>query len=108
MNDNFSDTQVVRKRVVATRGGVVAAQHKKAAMVGAEVLAAGGDAIDAAVATSFAIGVVEPWMSGVAAGGAMVLWRAKEQKAYVVDYGMRSPPPPITPGQPAGGGGTAG
>src|SRR4051812_34389596 len=91
MNDNFSDTQMVRKRVVATRGGVVAAQHKKAAMVGAEVLAAGGDAIDAAVATSFAIGVVEPWMSGVAAGGAMVLWRAKEQKAYVVDYGMRSP-----------------
>src|SRR4051794_2772974 len=91
MNDNFSDTQLVRKRIVATRGGVVAAQHKKAATVGAEVLAAGGDAIDAAVATSFAIGVVEPWMSGVAAGGAMVLWRAKEQKAYVVDYGMRSP-----------------
>jgi len=81
----------VRKRVVATRGGVVAAQHKRAAQVGAEVLAAGGDAIDAAVATSFAIGVVEPWMSGLAAGGAMVLWRARERKAYVVDYGMRSP-----------------
>src|SRR4051812_24826369 len=104
MNDNFSDTQMVRKRVVATRGGVVAAQHKKAAMVGAEVLAAGGDAIDAAVATSFAIGVVEPWMSGVAAGGAMSLWRAKEQKAYVVDYGMRSPRGPNPPGYPVGGG----
>ncbi|MFN2645898.1 MAG: gamma-glutamyltransferase [Burkholderiales bacterium] len=91
MKDNFSDTQLVRKRVVATRGGVVAAQHKKAATVGAEVLAAGGDAVDAAVATSFAIGVVEPWMSGIAAGGAMVLWRAKEKRAYVVDYGMRSP-----------------
>ena len=91
LKDNFSDTQLVRKRVVPTRGGVVAAQHKKAATVGAEVLAAGGDAIDAAVATSFAIGVVEPWMSGIAAGGAMVLWRAKERTAYVVDYGMRSP-----------------
>ena len=91
MKDNFSDTHVIRKRVVPTRGGVVAAQHKKAAAVGAEVLAAGGDAIDAAVATSFAIGVVEPWMSGIAAGGAMVLWRAKERTAYVVDYGMRSP-----------------
>ena len=55
------------------------------------MLQAGGDAIDAAVATSFALGVVEPWMSGIAAGGCMVLWRAKEQKAYVVDYGMRSP-----------------
>ena len=89
--DNFSETQVVRKRVVATRGGVVAAQHKRAAQVGAEILAAGGDAIDAAAATSFAIGVVEPWMSGIAAGGAMVIWRAAEEKAYVVDYGMRSP-----------------
>ena len=30
-------------------------------------------------------------MSGLAGGGAMVIWRAKEKKAYVVDYGMRSP-----------------
>jgi gamma-glutamyltranspeptidase/glutathione hydrolase len=89
--DNFSDSQVVRKRVVPTRGGVVAAQHKRAAQAGAAILRAGGDAVDAAVATSFAIGVLEPWMSGVAAGGCMVLWRAKEAKAYAIDYGMRSP-----------------
>jgi gamma-glutamyltranspeptidase/glutathione hydrolase len=91
LNDNFSNSQIVRKRVVPTRGGVVAAQHKRAAEAGAAVLEAGGDAIDAAIATSFAIGVVEPWMSGVAAGGCMVLWRAAEAKAYVIDYGMRSP-----------------
>src|SRR5438477_2991807 len=91
MNDNFSTSQVVRKRVVPTRNGIVAAQHKRAAEVGASILEAGGDAIDAAVATSFALGVVEPWMSGISAGGAMVLWRADEQKAYAVDYGMRSP-----------------
>jgi len=89
--DNFSHSQVVRKAVVATRGGVVAAQHRRAAEVGAAVLEAGGDAVDAAVATSFALGVVEPWMSGPAAGGCMVLWRAGEQRARVVDYGMRSP-----------------
>ena len=91
MTDNFSDSQVVRKHVVPTRGGVVAAHHKRAAQAGAAVLEAGGDAVDAAIATSFALGVVEPWMSGIAAGGCMVLWRAAEQKAYVVDYGMRSP-----------------
>ena len=90
-SDNFSDSQVVHKRVVPTRDGVVAAQHKRSAEAGAAVLAAGGDAVDAAVATSFALGVVEPWMSGITAGGAMVLWRAAEKKAYAVDYGMRSP-----------------
>lgn len=91
MSDNFSDSQVVRKRVVPTRGGVVAAQHKRAAQVGAAILEAGGDAVDAAVATSFALGVVEPWMSGIAAGGCMLVWRAGEAKPVVVDYGMRSP-----------------
>ncbi len=91
MSENFSASQLVRKRVVPTRGGVVAAQHRRAAEVGARILEAGGDAIDAAVATSFALGVVEPWMSGITAGGCMVVWRADEQKAYVIDYGMRSP-----------------
>ena len=69
----------------------MAAQHKRAAEVGAAVLEAGGDAVDAAVATSFAIGVVEPWMSGLAAGGCMQIWRAGEARAHTVDYGMRSP-----------------
>ncbi|MDB5913071.1 MAG: gamma-glutamyltransferase [Ramlibacter sp.] len=91
MMDNFSDAQVVRKSVAAGEGGVVASQHKRAAQVGAAVLAGGGDAVDAAVATSFALGVVEPWMSGMAAGGCMVLWRAKERRAEVVNFGMRSP-----------------
>ena len=91
MHDNFSSSQVVRKRVVPTRDGVVAAQHKRAAEAGASILEAGGDAIDAAVATSFALGVVEPWMSGITAGGAMVVWRAKKRQAYAIDYGMRSP-----------------
>jgi len=86
---------------------MVAAAHRRAAEVGARVLAAGGDAVDATVAVSFAIGVVEPWMSGPAAGGAMVLWRADEGRARVVDYGMRSPMGldpadyPIVPGQTA-------
>ncbi|MCR4265260.1 gamma-glutamyltransferase [Nitratireductor sp. ZSWI3] len=88
---NFSRTQTVAKHVAATRNGVVAAQHRVAAEVGAAVLEAGGDAIDAAVATSFAIGVVEPWMSGPAGGGAMVIWREDEKKAQTVQFGMRSP-----------------
>src|SRR5262245_48407101 len=89
--DNFSNSQLTRKVVTPARGGIVASAHKRAAEVGAAVLEAGGDAIDAAVATSFALGVVEPWMSGISAGGCMVVWRAAEQKAYAIDYGMRAP-----------------
>ena len=88
---HLSRTQRVTKTVVATSGGVVAAQHGAAARIGAEVLAAGGDAVDAAVAVSFAIGVLEPWMSGPAGGGAMMLWRAGEGQAHAVRYGMRAP-----------------
>lgn len=88
---NFSETQIIRKAVLPTSGGVVAAQHKIAAQAGAEVLRAGGDAIDAAIATSFAIGVVEPWMSGPMGGGMMTVWRAGEEEAHTIQFGMRSP-----------------
>ncbi|MEC7297294.1 MAG: gamma-glutamyltransferase [Pseudomonadota bacterium] len=91
MHSNFSTTQEVRKRVVPTRGGVVASQHSVASRVGAQVLKDGGDAVDAAIATGFALGVVEPWMSGPGGGGAMVIWREKEQRAYAVNFGMESP-----------------
>ncbi len=91
MTGSLSTTQVVRKTVVESAGGVVAAQHSRAARAGAEVLAAGGDAVDAAVAVSFALGVLEPWMSGPAGGGAMMLWRADEGRAHALNYGMRSP-----------------
>ena len=91
MASSFSRSQVVRKTVIETEAGVVAAQHSRAARAGAEVLAAGGDAVDAAVAVSFSIGVLEPWMSGPAGGGALMLWRADEGRAYALDYGMRAP-----------------
>lgn len=88
---NFSKAQTVRKPAVTSRHGIVAAQHRRAAEIGAEVLAAGGDALDAATAVSFAIGVLEPWMSGPAGGGAMMVWRAGEARPYAVNYGMRAP-----------------
>jgi gamma-glutamyltranspeptidase / glutathione hydrolase len=91
MPDQFSKLQQIRKPAVVSKGGIVAAQSRKAAEVGAEVLAAGGDCVDAVVATGFALGVLEPWMSGLGAGGAMVLYRAREDRYEVIDYGMRAP-----------------
>ncbi|WP_425102000.1 gamma-glutamyltransferase [Tropicibacter sp. S64] len=91
MSGSFSRSQRTHKPgVTATSRGVVATQHVRAAEVGAEVLAAGGDAVDAAVAVSFAIGVLEPWMSGPMGGGAMMLWRADDARAHALTYGMRS------------------
>src|SRR3954452_13872321 len=91
MHDQFSNAQQIRKPVVTSSGGIVAAQSRKAAEVGAAVLAAGGDCVDAVVATTFALGVLEPWMSGLGGGGAMVLYRAREDRYEVIDYGMRAP-----------------
>ena len=89
--DNFSASLRLSKPAVHSAGGIVAAQHRRAAEVGAAVLSRGGDAVDAAIATSFALGVLEPWMSGIGGGGAMVLYRAAEQRYTVIDFGMRAP-----------------
>ena len=76
----------VAKRAVASEAGVVAAQHHLAARAGAGMLAAGGNAVDAAVAASMALGVVEPWMCGLGGSGYMVVWLQAEQRAYVLDF----------------------
>ncbi len=91
MHDQFSNTQQIRKPAVISTGGIVAAQSRKAAEAGVEILKAGGDCVDAVIATTFALAVLEPWMSGLGGGGAMVLYRARENRYEVIDYGMRAP-----------------
>ncbi|MBR0775204.1 gamma-glutamyltransferase [Bradyrhizobium diazoefficiens] len=91
MSHQFSYAQELRKPAVKSKGGIVAAQSRRAAEIGAEVLAAGGDCVDAIVATTFALNALEPWMSGMGGGGAMVLYRASENRYEVIDYGMRAP-----------------
>lgn len=85
------ETFAISKPVVRSAGGIVAAQHWEAAEAGAAVLRAGGNAVDAAVATALAIGCVEPWMSGIGGGGYMMVALAEPKKVYRVDYGMIAP-----------------
>jgi len=78
------------KNLVTAAHGIVAAKHPLAARAGLRILQQGGNAVDAAVATAFAVGVVEPWASGL--GGAGVLIVSSPNSAPVaVDYGVRAP-----------------
>jgi gamma-glutamyltranspeptidase / glutathione hydrolase len=81
----------IRKPGASSRGGIVAAQNRTAAQVGAEVLAAGGSAVDAAVATAFALAVVEPWSSGLGGIGQLVVHEAGAARAESIDFGPIAP-----------------
>ena len=72
------------------RGGMVAAKMPQAVDAGLAMLRKGGNAIDAAVATAFAVGVVEPPMNGIGGGGYLVAWLAKEKKSVIIDFPMIS------------------
>jgi len=80
----------IRKPAKSGSAGMVASQHYAASDLGVEVLNAGGNAIDAAVATSLMIGTVEPWMSGLGGGGCMLYYDAETKQAHAIDFGMRA------------------
>jgi gamma-glutamyltranspeptidase len=73
----------IREPAAVSKGGIVAAHSRKAVEVGAKVLAADGDCVDAIIATTFALGILKPRTSS--GGGAMVFYRARD------DRGMRAP-----------------
>jgi len=72
------------KRPATGSRGVVCSNHPLASAAGAEVLSAGGNAVDAAIATLFALTVVEPMMVGILGGGVAHL-RMADGRQTVVD-----------------------
>lgn len=74
----------------ATQGMVVSA-HPLATQAGLSMLQQGGNAVDAAVATTFAISVVEPFSAGLGGGGFLLMYQAKSNEIKALDFRERAP-----------------
>ena len=82
---------------VAAEHGMVVAQEKIAAQVGADVLRRGGNAVDAAVATGFAMAVTYPRAGNIGGGGFMMIHSAERHEDVAIDY-RETAPAATTPG----------
>src|SRR5277367_6051820 len=81
----FSSTQPVH-----ARHGMVVSVHELASRAGVEMLQAGGNAVDAAVATGFALAVVHP-QAGNLGGGGFMLFRNADGRDHFIDFRERAP-----------------
>ena len=76
---------------VISQTGIVVSQEMIASQVGADILAKGGNAIDAAVATGFALAVTLPRAGNIGGGGFMMIYLAEENKTIAIDYREMAP-----------------
>jgi gamma-glutamyltranspeptidase / glutathione hydrolase len=84
------------KAAVHAQRFLVVAAHPLAARAGADVVARGGSALDAAIATLMVLNLVEPQSSGIGGGGFLLYWSQKERKVSAYD-GRETAPAAATP-----------
>jgi gamma-glutamyltranspeptidase/glutathione hydrolase len=78
-------------RPVLAKNGMVVAQERRGAEIGRDILARGGNAVDAAVATGFALAVTYPRAGNLGGGGFMTIWLAERREAITIDYRETAP-----------------
>ncbi len=80
-----------RTQPVVAKNGMVVAQEAVAARIGIDILKRGGNAVDAAVATGFALAVTLPRAGNLGGGGFMLVHLAGEKKTIAIDYRETAP-----------------
>lgn len=88
--DALSDAGAVSD-VASLYSGAVATNAALATEVGRQVLEEGGNAVDAAVAIGFALGVVQPYGSGLGGGGGMLVYDIPDTTSDFIDYRVAAP-----------------
>lgn len=91
MVPSSSNSFQISRSVVMASQGMVATSHPLAAQIGLDVLKKGGNAIDAAIATNAAMGLLEPMMCGVGGDLHALVWDNKSGKLYALNASGRSP-----------------
>ncbi|WP_159441949.1 gamma-glutamyltransferase [Clostridium sp. Marseille-P2415] len=84
-------------REVVRNGGVVSSASEYSSQIGVDILKKGGNAVDAAVAAIFAIGVVEPNLSSIGGSGIMTIYTKENDQCIVIEY-METVPLNMTAG----------
>jgi gamma-glutamyltranspeptidase/glutathione hydrolase len=87
----YAPPDLATVRAVAAEHGMVVAQERIAAQVGADILSQGGNAVDAAVATGFALAVTYPRAGNIGGGGFMVIHSAGRNEDVAIDYRETAP-----------------
>ena len=83
--------EVIRGKTVSATDSMVVTRHYLATEVGNDVLMDGGNAIDAAVAISFALAVVLPQAGNIGGGGFLVHYNKDQDSFYSIDYREQAP-----------------
>ncbi len=89
--DDLVARQPTIRQAVQSTDALIVSGHRLASDAGARVLEAGGNIVDAAVAVSFALGVVEPDASGIGGDGMALLFLNGMREPLVIDYKDQSP-----------------
>ena len=85
------DTQAAFVLPQRSKRAMVVSAHPKASEAGLSMLRRGGNAVDAAVATAFAISVVEPFAAGIGGGGFLLLHQGQSSEIKALDFRERAP-----------------